>query len=995
MNTVDFLRFVLPQKGLYFSATPHSFIKDGKEHSYYKHASFGTVGELAEHCVDLSDEGKNAFFACSSHHQPYIEVEYKGEIKKKYRGGDNAAYARAQWIDIDCGNDEYPTQKEGLAALISFCKETGLTRPNVIVNSGNGIHAYWVFSEDIPAAVWLKSSKLFKAIMARFNFAQSDTTRTADVASVLRPIGTNNDKSSKGKGVKPVKLIGEPNMTEIPFKLWLKSLIDLRDEFGVIVPRGKEPSKNSALSGGMNYDPADANKVATRCQQIRIFRDDMGANQDEPTWRACLGVVGFCEDGEEFAKVWSSGYDGYDEEATLEKMDQWVANAGPTSCEHFKGCNPKGCDGCKWQGKITSPIVLGRPDPEHKTETTREIKIEVAKTDASTGETVVETQARQVVDTIPQFPEHVEKNYRWNGEALVVKKQAEDGTHDWIPFCSQLPILEYRFFCYDEKVWKWHVRALVRPGVWNEGDIKASDLAKGGISLLGALGGTLGVVPRGVGGDLVNYMRTWAEAVTFEKEEVAMHNHFGWYEDKSFLLGTKKFMPDGSIKEVRTSASLANYLSGFIPKGTLERHVELIDKAYNRPNHEMYQFTYLSGFGSTLLRQVHGAPVGVPLVTWSNATGVGKTTAAKAAVSIFGDPHAPHQMAAANKVTEYALYRMAGTRRDLPVVLDEVTMWDAKRCGGFAYSYSDGMPKVMGQANGGLRDNTDVEWSNIIILTGNRSVVNDMVSTVPNCSAQVSRVIEYEYNTGHKETMDMSDGLAVFDELWKNSGCAGEAFLKHIVPNIDKIVARCIEVRDQLGEESGVDKGGRFWLLGAACTWTAYEVATELGLVSFDRATLWKWVVSHIKGMIGAATEANTDLLEMFGEMMAELQRGLIVTDIEGDRRNGKPASFLPGFGVPNSTITGRAIHDKKIVYLSQAVVRDWCVRKGINSREMEGQLISKGWMKSVDRVALGKGTVLSVPQMKCLRMDWAAFESHLTVIPSDTTEPEVAANAS
>lgn len=996
MNTVDFLRFVLPQKGLYFSATPASFTdKDGKEHSYYKQACYGTVGELAEHCIDLSNDGKNAFFACCSHHAPFYEVQYKGETKKKYRGGENAAYARAQWVDIDCGNDEYPTQQDGVAGLVKFCKDTGLPRPNAVVNSGNGIHCYWVFAEDVPAPAWVKSAKLFKAIMARFNFAQTDTSRTADAASVLRPIGTNNDKTVKGLGIKPVSLIGEPRMEPLSFKSWLKKLIELRDEYGVVVPKGKEPSKNSALSGGMDYAPSDANKVANRCQQIRIFREEMGANQDEPLWRACLGVVGFCEDGEEFAKVWSSGYEGYDEDTTLEKLDNWMANAGPTSCEHFKGCNPKGCEGCVWQGKITSPIVLGRPDPEHKSEVTREVPVEIVTTDAATGETIVEKTVEQVVDYIPEFPEHVSKNYRWTGDSLVVRKKAEDDSEDWVPFCSQLPIIDSRFFCLDDKTYKYHIIALIRPGVWKTGDITAADVAKGGIALLGALGGNLGIVPRGTGADLVNYMRTWAETITFEKEEVAMHNHFGWYPDKSFLIGTKKYMPDGSVKDVRTSASLANDLAGFVPKGTLERHVELIDKAYNRPNHEMYQYTYLLGFGSVLIRPMHGAPVGIVTATWSNATGVGKTTAAKAALSIFGDPHAQHQMAAANKVTDFALYRMAGSRRDLPVVLDEITMWDAKRCGGMAYSYSDGMPKVMGQANGGLRDNSNVEWSNNMITTGNRSVINDMISTIPNCSAQVSRVMEYEYTSGHDITLNMSEGLSVFDELWKNTGVAGEAYLKHVVPNIDKIVARCFEVRDQLEKATGVDKGARYWLLGSATTWVGFEIALELGLVSFDRANLWNWIVSHIKGMIGSATDANTDLLEMFGEMMAEMQRGLIVTDIEGDRRLGKPASFLPGFGVPNTTITGRAVFEKKVLYLSQAVVREWCVKRGINSRELESQLSAKGWLKSVERLALGKGTVLSVPQMKCLRLDWAAFESHLSVIPTDNSQTEVVTNAS
>lgn len=163
-----------------------------------------------------------------------------------------------------------------------------------------------------------------------------------------------------------------------------------------------------------------------------------------------------------------------------------------------------------------------------------------------------------------------------------------------------------------------------------------------------------------------------------------------------------------------------------------------------------------------LIRKVHGATAGIPLVTWSRNSGYGKTTAAQAALSIYGNPHAPNQMASANKITEYATYAMAGIRRDLPVVIDEVTMWEAKRSAKFAYDYSDGRPKIQGQASGGLRDNSDMEWCNIIILTGNRSVVNDMISTTSDCAPQVARVIEYEYGTGHGETLDRAEGLALF-----------------------------------------------------------------------------------------------------------------------------------------------------------------------------------------------------------------------------------------
>ncbi len=48
-----------------------------------------------------------------------------------------------------------------------------------------------------------------------------------------------------------------------------------------------------------DYPPSDAIKVADACKQIGSFRDTQGAQQCEPLWFDCLGVVGFCINGDE------------------------------------------------------------------------------------------------------------------------------------------------------------------------------------------------------------------------------------------------------------------------------------------------------------------------------------------------------------------------------------------------------------------------------------------------------------------------------------------------------------------------------------------------------------------------------------------------------------------------------------------------------------------------------------------------------------------------
>lgn len=102
---------------------------------------------------------------------------------------------------------------------------------------------------------------------------------------------------------------------------------------------------------------SDANLVATRCNQIRAFRDTKGVDQSEPLWHDCLGVVGHCIEGRRHAHEWSQGHPGYNATETDKKLGQRL-RVGPTTCDQFRSTNPDGCRGCK--ENVRGPIMLGR-----------------------------------------------------------------------------------------------------------------------------------------------------------------------------------------------------------------------------------------------------------------------------------------------------------------------------------------------------------------------------------------------------------------------------------------------------------------------------------------------------------------------------------------------------------------------------------------------------------------------------------------------------------
>jgi hypothetical protein len=139
-----------------------------------------------------AEAGYEVYFACAEYATP------------ENRKADNVVQARAFWMDFDCGEGKsYPDQHAVIQAIYLFCKTTGLPAPTHLVNSGGGLHVYWVLDEPVPIAVWKEHALLLKALSETLGL-NADGARTADPASVLRVPGTFNYKQTEPR---PVELL--------------------------------------------------------------------------------------------------------------------------------------------------------------------------------------------------------------------------------------------------------------------------------------------------------------------------------------------------------------------------------------------------------------------------------------------------------------------------------------------------------------------------------------------------------------------------------------------------------------------------------------------------------------------------------------------------------------------------------------------------------------------------------------------------------------------
>lgn len=261
------------------------------------HHPVKTVTEGRDKAQAISNAGRNAYFACA---------EYMTEGSRK---GDNVKQARSFWLDVDCGEAKaakgagYATKPEARDALVEFCTVTGLPSPTMLVDSGNGLHVYWVLDVDVSPENWRACGALLKALTKKHGLL-ADPSRTSDIASVLRVPGTLNQKDADNRKPVKIKFAGKPIEWSV-FKAALKAASG----------DGEAKPNNTALTGGLVQDYPPMPETPENVAKVQDMLAAVSADCDREAWRnTCwavqsLGWAGAVELIREWSMTAGSKYD--------------------------------------------------------------------------------------------------------------------------------------------------------------------------------------------------------------------------------------------------------------------------------------------------------------------------------------------------------------------------------------------------------------------------------------------------------------------------------------------------------------------------------------------------------------------------------------------------------------------------------------------------------------------------------------------------------------
>ena len=182
----QFYEKALPTQGVFCIA---SIDKDGQVRQRFAE----TLDDLASQIERYKTKGVNVYVAPAS---------FEGYSRKAV----DAVALRSFFVDLDVGDGKgYPDKALAKAGLESFISQQELPPP-VVLDSGTGIHAYWLFEDNVAAAEWKPYAEKFKAKCIASGL-RIDPVVTADAARIMRCPDTLNYKTDP------------PNRRDIPIFL--------------------------------------------------------------------------------------------------------------------------------------------------------------------------------------------------------------------------------------------------------------------------------------------------------------------------------------------------------------------------------------------------------------------------------------------------------------------------------------------------------------------------------------------------------------------------------------------------------------------------------------------------------------------------------------------------------------------------------------------------------------------------------------------------------
>lgn len=896
-----------------------------------------TLDDVLKEIQKAVDKNQNVYVALGS---------FDGYSRK----ADNCLFYRSFFIDLDVGEGKaedgkgYASKDDALAALEVFVEEAGLPPPTRI-DSGTGIHAYWLLDEDVPIDEYLPYAEKFKAFcIERIN---ADPSVMAEPARIMRCPQTFNYKTDPPT---PSVFIDEDinSYSFESFKEFLGEIAPSSNDIMALLPKGLDEETRQMLKlDNFKFtfsELAYKSVTGNGCGQVRyMLESQQTVPRDQ--WAAGLTIAIHCEDGATAIHEMSNEHPEYDYETTEKTARSFDS---PRTCDWFAANFPEQCEGCRHRGKIKTPIVLGREFN--------------AASEAGEKKSIREEADTQGISQLPEFlrpfirganggiyyvppPERNKKGEVHQDNPILVT------AHDLFPVRRTFSPLDGE--CLTMKLVLPHdaPREFLVPMKAAASMEKLKEV----------------MVSNGVLCDpaafpyLMSYVIKWGQYMVNSSKAEIMRMQMGWTEDnKAFVIGKDEITHEGLVIPSAYSPYVRGIAKFLVPKGSFATWRECID-LLNQPGFELHAMAMMVGFGSPLMRFTSTAGV---VVSLCGKSGCAKTGAMYAGLSVFGDPL---NLSVYDSTDNGLMMRMLGLR-SLMFGLDEVGSRDGKVLGKVTHGISQGKAKIRMQASVNAEREHELNSSLIGMYTTNHSVYQRFLSDKASPEGETARVIEF--NVIKPDLLSASGGgklgKDMFEPLKFNFGHAGRMYIPELYKLGDNgVLDRISKWSERFNSDFGGDSAYRFYENFAAATFAGGEIARDSGIIGTDVERVYDAAVMEmIRIKDRVVKDYKVDYPNLLSEFLNQNLGSILVI------KDNKVVHE------PRNSLVARCCSDESLIQVSKSQFDEMLNKKSISASEFEAAMRKEGSLIDIKVGRLATGWK-SAPSNSPARLYW--FRSTIT----------------
>ena len=762
------------------------------------------------------------------------------------RRNDAATHCTAIVVDVDADADD----PEVMEAVKAFVDAT--LRPSWVVRSGRGLHLYWTLTEPAPVDEWRPVALAMRDTFKLFGSIASDAQAIATPARLIRCPGSWNPK-------RQTRALLTPAGTHLPYDL---------DHIRAALPHTSEPD-----DGPSERPPALSNPwlMLRKCAPIRHMAET--GEQSYEAFFAAARLFAWSENEEEGRRAFhefSRNYDGYDPNEVNAKFDNALETAQmPPTCQLLRDVSGKECDGCPLSRQpkgmptrlpqelataaVPAPESSGVPDAVLGTlavamQRVEEIRQSFASPVPIREKSKMETALRRLLSpnatvvmcpvsgrlfAMPKKMADPPIELASNGFAVHEIVSTDGGTAMLLSIFSRKGARKRRYQSADELVAElekyrfdighWLVRVAVPHGKPVKDRYTPAQLIQ-------AMDGSSdGMVVSTASPAHAALLRAYVGHQVMATQATRSVSKFvnGWDEHGNFLMGDIRLMADGEV-EVHPFP-VFNDPQGLIrPRGDVSAARAAAAQLHSVLGRTGRMLFWLA-LGAPLFQFL---PQNTGFAYVSGPSGVGKTLLGTALSSLYSS--APDTALVAGQDTLLAIFHTLGRMRNLPVMIDELTLKGEQEARMLALQITQGRERRRMRRDGASTIPPET-WATSVIATTNDPLVERIPPLDDTSLAQIARVLDIRVGHAAELWQDMDGGVESVKELSSFGGMPGVDFMLHVMLRFGLVQDSLSSRMDEIGffPASDLTTGdlSRYWRACRAVAVTAAHIYAEaLGL---------------------------------------------------------------------------------------------------------------------------------------------------------------------